>query len=38
MVITLDMYLTAKKQQEIGWKPPIYDSQEKALQKLGSPE
>ena len=38
MPITLDMYMTAKKQQEIGWKPPAYETQEEELQKLGSPE
>lgn len=38
MTVTFEMYLEVKRQQEIGWKPPVYDTQEEALQKLGSPE
>ena len=38
MVVTYDEILETKRQQEIDWKHPVYDTQEEALQKLGSPE
>lgn len=38
MAVTFDMYLEAKRQQEIGWEHLVYKTEEEALQKLGSPE